>query len=479
MSQPPPPQSAVQPPAPQPGGSRRADRRRRSSAPKGAIAGGVAAVVLLAAGGIWLATRDSGGGEDDGKNAPQAHLLHKVPMPKGLTKEPVSTAGMWTTDKNFVKGDVKKIVGYSLAGGSAQWEIPLSGEVCWASPHVTEDGKTPIVFKGPGKDATCTRVGLLDLNQHKLLWQREAKDEYGSAESFDEVTIGGGTVAASAHVGDGGAAWTLEGKPLWKPNGDKECQDVGYAGGDELVAVTECGDADTPPLDVRTIDPRTGAVTSTYRLPAGTGYAHVVSTDPLVVGILPDDDKDDSGAAVSGFLAIDDSAAHGRLRSRFSTPGKKYESDCELSQVEGCRDIAVSKSADALFLATAQDTAAATYNEVVAFSLKTGKPAGRTPGVAEANLRLLGLDEDGSLLAYQQTQLSGEGGGVWRIDPRTHRKTQLLQNSAEDRDVEAGFEAGGRYHYAAGRLYMGEALVSAPSPDDTTEHPLAAVFGRG
>ncbi|WP_209446738.1 PQQ-binding-like beta-propeller repeat protein, partial [Streptomyces palmae] len=466
------------PSAPPSGGGRRADRRRRSSAPRGAIAGGLAAVVLLAAGGIWLATRDGGG--DGAKDAPEARLLHKVPMPKGLSKDdPVSVAGMWTTDRNFVKGDVRKIVGYPLAGGSAQWEIPLGGEVCWASPRLTEDDRTAIVFKGPGKDATCTRVGLLDLKQHKLLWQREAKDEYGSAESFDEVTIGGGTVAASAHVGDGGAAWTLDGRPLWRPNGDSDCQDIGYAGGDKLVAVTECGDADTPPLNVRTLDPRTGEAKSTYRLPAGTGYAHVVSTDPLVVGTLPDDDEDDSGAAVSGFLAIDDSAAQGRLRSRFGTPGKTYESDCDLSQVEGCRGIVVSPSADALFMATAQNTEAATFNEVVAFDLKTGRPAARIPGVPDANLRLLGLDEDGTVLAYQQTQLSGEGGGVWRIDPRTHRRTQLLRNSADDRDVEAAFEAGGRYQYAAGHLYMGESLVSAPDPEDTAEHPLAAVFGRG
>lgn len=474
-------------PAPQPGGGgRRADRRRRSSPSKGVI-GGVVAAVLLAAGGIWLAV----GGDEEGGNGgsgeegiPEARLLNSVPLPKGLTDEPVKVTGMWTTEKNFVKGDVKKIVGYPLSGGKPSWEIPLEGEICWASSHVTKDGLTAILFQEDSDNPVCTQVGLVDLAKGKLVWQREATNSYGSAASFDEVTIGGGTVAAGASVGDGGAGWSLDGEQLWKLQEDEECQDIGYAGGaDKLVAVRSCGDGDTPPLEVRTIDPRTRAVKSAYKLPAGIEYTHVVSTDPLVIGI-EDPSKEDSGSGVTDFLAVDDSAAQGELRSKISVPADQYEADCTGANVEGCTEIAVSKSADALYLATDQDVEAETYNEVVAFSLKTGKETGRTPGAESANLQVLGVDEKGSVLAYQEAELAGAGGAVWSIDPATHKKTKLLQNreSAQDHSWEHLAASDGRILYANQRLYMGEDLVSAPDAslsEEARKLPMALIFGTG
>ncbi|MFC0599335.1 hypothetical protein [Streptomyces palmae] len=463
------PSHPVQPLAPSPGD----ERRRRFPASKGAMAGGLAAIVLLAAGGIWFATRDGG---DGGKDVPEARMLYTVPEPKvSSTEDLVSVAGMWTTDRNFVKSGFRKVVGYPLAGGPAQWEIPLSGEICRAWPHLTEDERTAIVFKGPGKDADCTRVGLLDLRAHKLLWQREVVAWDGHAQSFSGVTISGDTVAAGGEFQDG-AAWTLDGRPLWRPNGDSDCQDVGYAGGDKLIAVTECGDGDNPPMHVRTLDPRTGEAKSTYQLPPGTGYAQVVSTDPLVVRTQPNGDPDGWRAA---FLAIDDSAAQGKLRSRFRASSDEYESDCELT--EGCQQIVVDPSTDRLFLATAQnyeETEDGTDNEVVAFSLKTGKPTDRIPDAPRDEFHLLGLDKDGALLAYQPFQLFGESGGVWRIDPRTHAVTQLLRSNSEIGKVELAFVLDGQYRYAAGRMYLGQTEITAPDPLISRELSLAAVFGK-
>ncbi|WKX72758.1 hypothetical protein [Streptomyces sp. XD-27] len=351
------------PPAPHPGGAypggggggRRADRRRRSSR-RGPVIGGVVAVALLLVGGVWFATKDDGDGDKGGagEEVPQARILNRVPMPKGLTKEPVKVAGLWTTDKNFVKGDVKKLVGYPLSGGAAAWEIPLDGEICYASPHVTEDGLTAILFEEAKDNSTCTQVGLVDLKKHKLVWQRQAKDEYGSAENFDEVTIGGGTVAAGASVGDGGAGWSLAGKPLWQLQEDEECQDIGYGGGaDKLVAVRECGDGDPAAMDVQVIDPKTRKATSTYKLPAGVEAAHVISTDPLVIGI-EDEKKSASGGGITDLLALDDSAAQAKLRSTIALAGGKIDLPCSGggTHVDGCDNIAVSKAADAVFLAT-------------------------------------------------------------------------------------------------------------------------------
>ncbi|WP_431042018.1 PQQ-binding-like beta-propeller repeat protein [Streptomyces sp. P1-3] len=483
--------SGYPPPAPQPGGphpggggGRRADRRRRSSR-RGPVVGGVVAVALLLVGGVWFATKDGDDGDKGGsgeQEVPQARILNKVPMPKGLTKDPVKVAGLWTTDKNFVKGDVKKIVGYPLSGGAAEWEIPLAGQVCYASPHVTDDGLTAILFEEAKDNSTCTQVGLVDLKKHKLVWQRQAKNEYGSAANFDEVTIGGGTVAAGASVGDGGAAWSLDGKPLWQLQEDEECQDIGYGGGaDKLVAVRECGDADPAAMDVQTIDPKTRKAKSTYKLPAGVEGAHVISTDPLVIGI-EDEKKQAPGGGITDVLAIDDSAAQGELRSTISIPGKTYDVPCSGggAHVDGCDKITVSKTADAVFLSTAQNVDAETYNEVVAFDLKTGKEAKRIPGAESATVRVLGIDTDGSVIAYQDPELAGDGGAIWSIDPKSYKKTKLLQNRAEDGHTEDLATIGGDIRYANKRLYLGEHLVSEPDAsgsDGGAKTSLAIVIG--
>ncbi|MFH8365419.1 hypothetical protein [Streptomyces sp. NPDC018031] len=468
-------------PAPDPhtGGGRRADRRRRSSPSKGIVIG-VVTVALLAAGGVVLAVQ---GGDDDGasdgQQVAEARVLGSVPMPAGLEKgDPVPVPGLWTTGENFVKGDVNKIVGYPLKGGAASWEIPLGGRLCQASPRVTEDGMAAVLFEKPGKDQTCTQVGLVDLNKGKLVWKREATDSWGSVAGFDSVTIGGGTVAAAAEVGDGGAGWTLDGEPAWKLQTDKECEDIGYAGGaDKIIAIQQCGDADVPPLDVQTVDPKTRAVTSTYRLPEGVEDAFVLSTDPLVVGTAKE--SDDAATGFATLLAIDDGADEGKLRSETAIPAEKFETDCDARSVEICKGVVVSKAADAAYVATTQDVAADVYNEIVAFDLKTGEEAGRTPGLEGVNLHVLGLDEDGSVIAYQETDLSGEAGGIWRIDPASHRKTQVFRTAAEFRDKEAAFEAGGVYHYANKRLYIGEELVSGEENAVDKDHPLAVVIGTG
>ncbi|MER0244117.1 hypothetical protein AAHZ94_19340 [Streptomyces sp. HSW2009] len=424
------------------------------------------------AGGIWFAASGDTSSDAGGKKAPQARILSEIPTPK-VGKDLVKVEGLWTTDRHFVKAGVKKVTGYPLAGGAVQWEIPLGGEICGTTPHVTPDGLTPVLFHGGDRDnPVCTQIGLLDLRQGKLRWQHEVTGEYGHRVMFDEVTVGGGTVAAGGS--DGGAAWSLDGAALWKPEEDADCRDVGYGGGARLVAVRHCGDISTPTVDVQTLDPKTRQARSTYQVAKGIEYLHVLSTAPLALGI---EDERKQATGVTDLLAIDDGAARATVRSTIAVGGDRYEVDCQPSVVESCTELAVSKEADAVFLATEQDVDAATMNEVVAFALGTGKEAGRTPGSPDANLRVLGLDADGSVLAYQETTLGGDGGAVWRIDPRSHRKTLLLRNGPEGRDTEASFEAGGQVQYARGRLYLGEELVS--DPDEPTERngPLAIVIG--
>ncbi|MFD5001114.1 hypothetical protein [Streptomyces buecherae] len=130
----------------------------------------VAVVVVVAialAGGAWLVTSgDDPSGGSDKKGPPEACILHEIPTPK-MRKDPINVEGMWTTDRNLVKAGVEKVTGYPLGGGSAQWEIPLDGEMCWTTPHISADGRT---------DANLRVLGL---------------DEKGAALAYQETTWSG------------------------------------------------------------------------------------------------------------------------------------------------------------------------------------------------------------------------------------------------------------------------------------------------
>ncbi|MEU9789171.1 hypothetical protein AB0E27_00860 [Streptomyces sparsogenes] len=490
MSQPPPPPGPGYPPpvspptgppmAPPPGGGR-ASRRRRSKSPVGAVAGAAVALALVA-GGVWLAvdggSGDGGGGKggDSADGAVEARVLGKVPMPK--VDEMVNTPGMWVTDENLVKADVNKIVGYPLTGGAASWEIPLDGELCWSSPRVTEAGLTAVLFQDGSQDnPVCTQVGLVDLKKGKLVWTKQGRETGELASDrpimFDEVSIGGDTVAAGGI--SGGAAWAVDGKPLWMPDSDADCSDKGYVGdGAKLVAVRECGESGSPRLEVQTVDPRTRAVKSSYKVTPGIKYAHVVSTDPLVIGVNA---GDSSGSGVSDFLAVDDSAREGKLLSKFGMGGGKYQADCDATNVGGCSEIVVDKAADTLYLATdyRAGTASGPSNEIVAIDLRTGKVTAKADGAEGGPLVPVRLDEDGSLIAYQEATLS-QGGAVWRVDTTSYEKKKLMQNPEETAFIES-VVLHRELIYAGGRLYIGNTSASKPSTDSGEKSPLALVLG--
>ncbi|MDJ1138138.1 hypothetical protein [Streptomyces iconiensis] len=177
---------------------------------------GAALTTALVLAGCGADDKDGAGGREGGgtgASAPAAKLLNRVPQAE--VREMAGAKGMWTTERNFVKADLKKIVGYPLDGGKPRWQVPLGGEICWTSPEVSPDGFVAVVFKNDKDDpAVCTEVGLVDLKRGKLRWQRQALED-GSAQMFDEVTIGGGTVAAGGTSGTAG--WTLGGRRLWAP----------------------------------------------------------------------------------------------------------------------------------------------------------------------------------------------------------------------------------------------------------------------
>ncbi|MEV5977212.1 hypothetical protein [Streptomyces sp. NPDC052114] len=421
---------------------------------------------------------DGGGGT--ASTAAEAQVLGRVPTPE--VSELAGAMGMWTTEKHFVKSGLKKISGYPLTGGKAEWEIPLGGEICWSSPQATKDGLVAVLFQNDEDDpAVCTEVGLVDLDKGKMLWQKQGLDGYGNRQMFDEVTIGGGTVAAA---GTGASAgWTTGGRPLWSPASteDEKCPAQGFAGeGEKLAVVRDCGTTDAPRLTVQTVDPATRAVKSSYAFARGTEYAHVVSVDPLLVAT--DDGDSPGGSGITAFLSLDDSGARGKLLGTIGTKGGKYgkyDAECPSTNVTDCTQLAVDRKSGTLFLGTREAGAGSEGdNDIVAFDLRTGKKKGTAEGTAEGSLIPVGTDEDGQVVAYQEADVVGEAGGaVWRIDPATYKKTMVLRNPGGSYEMEARFETDRRLLFAGERLYLGADHVSEPSEVYKEKQPLAVVFG--
>ena len=457
------------------------------------IVAAVVAVVLIVGGGVFYASGGSDDGKQDeassagtnggegkgGEGAGPGGGTEKAPadtkskvgfqLPHPKVTDTTAVFGSWVTDKAYVKSGVYEIVGYDIAKGTKLWSIPLTGQVCAASRHMSKDYKTAIAFQDAKPSAadkypSCTQIGALDLATGKLMWSKSVTSASSGDEPvrFGEVTLSGTTVAAGGT--SGGAAFNLaNGAELWKPKADADnCYDMGYGGGEALAVVRKCGSYDTPQLTVQALNPSTGAPLSSYSMPAGVEYASIVSTKPLVVAADVGETAGD-GSSISDFFSID--AATGKLIVRISADADKYAAECGSTEVEQCGSLAVGNNR--IYVPTEEHEGGGEYgdtNEIVAFDLTTGKLVG---GRADAGDRytLTPLRMDGSdVIAYKQPPYD-KGGQIVSIDGSTFEETVLMVNPDDEAvvDAETSFSVDyAEFIYEKGRLFISERMVSEP-----------------
>ncbi|MFF9146242.1 PQQ-binding-like beta-propeller repeat protein [Streptomyces sp. NPDC014861] len=472
-------------PVPPPGG------RKKLSAQAMIIVAAVVAVALIVGGGVWYANSGSdeptdakpaggtsqspngGGGEattggsglgGNGKEKPGADtgasLAFRIDVPKVPDTTPVD--GSWLTDRTYVKTGVNSVVGYDIATGAVSWTIPLAGQVCGASRHMTADHKVPILFEeskrvAPRYYQSCNQVGMLDLNTGKLLWSASVGGGGDQKARFSEVTLSGATVAAGGT--DGGAAFdAATGKVRWKPQSDDQnCFDMGYGGGAGLVAVRKCGKYGAQSILVQNLDPVSGKPLSQYKMPSGVQYASIVSTKPLVVAANVGDAADD-GSSISDFFSIDEKT--GKLRTKITANADRYAAECGATSVEECRQVLVGD--DRLYVPTEEhDGSTGEYsdetNEIIAFDLATGRTA---PEKADAGdgYTLMPLRMDGGdIIAYKAGPYD-KGGQIVSVNAGTMKETLLMATPSDkgNRDIVSSFSlTGAELLYADGRFFIG------------------------
>ncbi|MGW9441049.1 outer membrane protein assembly factor BamB family protein [Streptomyces sp. NPDC055607] len=481
-----------QPAPPAPGG-------KKLSAQLQIVIAAVVAIALIVGFGIWYArsgdgseeakgsdgtaqgSTAGGGGDTGGKGggggkekAPAdtgAKVAYTVAQPK--VPDVTDVSGSWVTDKAFVKPGLNSLVAYDLDKGGVLWTLPLTGQVCGASRHVSADNKVPILFEAAKRVAPryfqqCTQVGVVDLNTGKLVWS-DAVSVGDDKARFSEVTLSGTTVAAGGT--DGGAAFDLaSGNPRWKPKAeDDHCYDLGYGGGEGLVAVRKCGTYDSPSVLIQNLDPVSGKPLSQFKMPAGVKYASVVSTKPLVVAADVGETAGD-GSGISDFFSIDERT--GKLKAKITADAEQYAARCRTTQVESCEQALVGNGK--LYVPTEEhEGGSGEYgdetNEIIAFDLATGRTVPEKADAGDKYTYVPMRMDGANIIAYKEAPYD-KGGRIVSVDGATMKETLLLENPADRTtgNPERSFSLNGaELRYRDGRFFISDRLISKPRESDT------------
>ncbi|MFR9795950.1 PQQ-binding-like beta-propeller repeat protein [Streptomyces sp. MS06] len=480
------------PPRPQSGTPDRGGRRINAQA--AIIIAAVVAIALIVVGGVWYAHSSAGGGKDDtagssggtggggdGKDDggtqgsekvpsdTSARMFLEIPAPAVKDRQVDSVEGSWLTGRVYAKSGVDEIVGYDSGSGAEKWTLPLSGQTCAGSDQVTSDGIAVVLAEqaernGEGEHEPCTEITAFDVNTGRKLWTRSVTGS-GNKLAFGEVSISGTTVAVGGGL-DGGAAFDLtSGKSLWQPEPGR-CEDAGYAGGAQLVAVRRCGGYDGR-YEIQLLNAETGAVRWKYRLPAGIDNAKVISTDPVVVGV---DSADVTSSGATDIFSLDD---RGKLLYKIGLEDGRYAHRCEIAQYDGCRGVVVGNGS--LYVPTSEHDGSGDggrTNEIVAFSLTTGKTTGvRIDAGDDWTIFPVRMD-GGNVIAYKEAPY-GKGDRIVSADGATGEETTLLELPADESVQDAVSAIGpdrAQLWYAGGRLFMSQDLVSKPYSADEKEY---------
>ncbi|MFJ8546263.1 PQQ-binding-like beta-propeller repeat protein [Streptomyces sp. NPDC093586] len=422
------------------------------------------ALVVLAALGVggWL-YRDGGGEEGNVSGKPQAE---EGPGPldvrETVEKRPASAVGqrafrfsvddmnpgdhfempgMWATDRILAKGINKTIVGLRIgtdaSPGDEKWALGLDGPICGYTRHVTGDNRTAVLFRANDreKDAYCNQVGLVDLDDGRLVWSaRFPNSPAGPATGFTEgatgsdrpgVTLTHGTVAVT--WGGGTIGYDMEkGASRWSSKATAPCQDLGAAGGRALIIRQKCGGADDSVPDassrdvtykVRKVDPETGRTLWTYSAADDVRDLTVPSTDPAVVAVA------EGATELTGLISLDDKGA---TRATIGLGGGAYIADCPTTDylvVDDCPTIAV--GADQVYVRSANQPTKHLSNRITGFDLATGRATKEFRSGEGSLLRPVRMSGD-QLLALSLSNDHVAPNALVGLDPATGREIPYL-----------------------------------------------------
>ncbi|MFJ7998519.1 PQQ-binding-like beta-propeller repeat protein [Streptomyces sp. NPDC096310] len=471
----------------------------------GVIVAAAVAALLVIGGGVWFAgsgdddgqdkqpvagksegadptTSSDGGGEVDqgdgsgsgreanddlnaGRKDGESKIAWLQTNDVDLPRNGADVYGPWLVGDTVVKAMYKSVVGYAASDGKKKWTVPTAAPVCAAPHSATDDGKIVIAFKDDNsEDAKCTQLQMIDLNTGKAGWKK-AVTKHGNWDFVSELTlaISGDTVAVGRSSNSDGYR-VSDGKELFgKQDGD--CQPESFAGGAKLIAGMDCGLDDKR---VSELDATTGKAKWSYQLKKGWDLQKVYSVNPLVISV---ENSDEDTWSILGLNA------NGTLRSQLEGGKDKFQPNCGGGfivfgqNLEGC--VGVAADANNFYIATAPASSTSRTNEVVAFSLATGKSTWRSKAPEGRTMTPLGM-EGGKVLVYMDASYD-KGGTVATIAPTGGAPKVIQQHPASTSQIESSFYSA-KYLYAGGRFYLASGRVSASNDKEELQVKTMMVF---
>ncbi|MFF7364581.1 PQQ-binding-like beta-propeller repeat protein [Streptomyces sp. NPDC008125] len=345
-----------------------------------AIPVGIAAVVVA----LVAALLDSEG------YLPGGAMVRSWEAPRDLNAADHGNGG-WLVDDTVVRTRFDAVTGFGAADGKERWEyvVPGRAEIC-AVGTTTADGIGLIAYGEDGdveKGGGCATAAAIDLRTGDELWHTPvAADTDVLEEQPDLVAVGGGL----AVLRDSDADWAYEPHPhddpedrlagtealravdartgaaRWKAAMPKGCVPYRVSATEkQVLAVLACELKD---LELAAFDPADGALRWAAPLDARRSVAvdaevSVLSADPPVVQVAESADR-----GVHAFLAF---SADGRPQGRIEFDGAYGEIPADRSRAK------VAVSDGRLVAVAAYPYKGFTYDQLVAFDLKSGDEAWR------------------------------------------------------------------------------------------------------
>lgn len=411
------------------------------------------------------------GGEDpqnlnEGRQAGEAKVLWYKEAPDAPGSG-ADAPGLWITDKAAVKAAYKQVFAYNVGDGKPTWDaITFPQKICAATPQKTSDDKVVVAYmSGSSDSAKCNQLQQIDLGTGAKGWSGKVADGalFDSTLSL-ELSIAGDTLVAGRSM-SGTAYDVSSGKKLWdKAKYGSSCYPAGFAGGAKLLSVASCGaGSDTEHDEVQELDPVTGKAKWTTKIPKGWRVERAYSVAPVVLYMTNDDKKTVNVTTLKN---------NGDVRSQLKSEDT-FAPECGYAILDrdltGCQGAVA--DANTLYLPTEAKSGA---NEVVAFSLETGKEKWRVKSPLDESMMPLKMDGT-NLIAYVEPSYDA-GGRIVSI-PTTgssHTTTTLLQNPQGTADIENGFFSKA-VDYVDGRFYISTTRLTG---NDEAKEKLMLAYGK-
>jgi outer membrane protein assembly factor BamB len=383
----------------------------------------VAAVLALLATGTALMLRDDDSTRSDGRASATSptptptpttingrEFLNVDPPKPKSSSDYIQTPGAWLTSRAYATGAEKAVTGYNLTTGKRAWTVPLSGGLCGASRNVTSAGLVAVVFETEDTaKGRCTRFAVIDVNKGVKVWEKPITDQSVSLGLGLNVAISD-TVAAAGWPSGSAAYDTSTGAPAWTAPADG-CTQEEHLGGAELLTLSYCKTSVGMKFRVGERDPGTGRATWRYEVPKAKG-AWLVSSEPLVLGLLQNDD----GLDADQLVTVSD---EGKVRSTIPL-GDDYVAGC--GETGGCGATVV--SGDTAYLGSDPHNYSA-GNRITAFDLTTGKAIRSFPAPDDSTL--VPVRAEGKALVAVQEAEPATPARVLRLGPAAGKSTTLME----------------------------------------------------